>query len=190
MAICQCQLSPDDRFQKTTSGELTWHTSGLVHHAHRHEKGLASQRILACYESKVFWAEVLGSHNLESILQLDVLKPTIRPLAYVNNSFSLVTGLTAYAADSQVRTRSNNCAEGHPCPGICLLTGKDSFRCVCPFGYESFYNGYSCRGLPPFTYHPRSSQQQHPSTVSYVEILAPTSPFILYVKDASIFCVN
>ena len=69
----------------------------------------------------------------------------------VAGDFSQVTGLSIYDADSQVPRRTNStCAEGHPCAGICLLSGKDSYRCACPIGFESHgLNGSSCRGLLP-----------------------------------------
>ena len=68
-------------------------------------------------------------------------------IKYVDRDFTNITGLWMCDAHFKRAKRTKTCGNDSECAGLCLLSGRDSFRCVCPIGFENKgANGSSCRG--------------------------------------------
>lgn len=61
-------------------------------------------------------------------------------------NLSMPTSFTIYSSLSQPNYGVENACENHSCPGICLVSDYDSFRCACPIGTRSENNGSTCAG--------------------------------------------
>ena len=107
---------------------------------------------LAIQGERLYWAGIAGNGSSEAIFSTELgphgpLKELgLENVEHITENLSQVTGLAVYDATARAPTRNNTCA-GHPCAGICLLSGEDSFRCVCPVGLQGdTFNGTSCLG--------------------------------------------
>ena len=113
-------------------------------------KGVVLGSLLARYKDELCFVGAPKDATYESIFKINFRQPRKDYQVYVDRNFTRITGLSVYAADTQVRTRRNNCAHHNPCAGICLLSGTDSFRCLCPSEAELQPDGFSCQSkLPP-----------------------------------------
>ena len=104
----------------------------------------------------LYWAGIATNGSSEAILSIKLgINGPRKELgleniehSFVNGKPSGVTGLAVYDATAQVPKRNSTCAEGQNCSGICLLSGEDSLRCVCPIGHRrDASNKTSCLGL-------------------------------------------
>ena len=102
---------------------------------------LVPQRI-AIYKDELYWVGRAKDESYDTVLKRS--PPASVDDHILAGNLTRVTGLSICGYGSQVQSRKNDCAPGHPCAGICLLSNRDSFRCVCPIGFES--DGSSCRG--------------------------------------------
>ena len=64
----------------------------------------------------------------------------------LNFSTTTIRSFAVYNSLSQPNYNQESNCKNHPCPGICLLSGLESFRCACPTGQKSLNNGTTCEG--------------------------------------------
>ena len=100
---------------------------------------------LSASRGKLYCAGVDG--NLSAVFRANLLYHSgVEDYVRIANFTSHINGLCIFDTAQEVREgRANPCASGSSCPGICLLSGRSSFRCVCPVGLE--LNGSSCVGV-------------------------------------------
>ena len=119
------------------------------------------QRILI-YDMKLYWLGLERNGRSEAIFSMDFNPAQVKSslesrlvwkveLDGTNGNNSHVTGwsmMDPYAVRRD--SRLNHCGQGHPCAGICLLSNRNSFRCVCPVGFEvDGADGLYCGGEAP-----------------------------------------
>ena len=118
-------------------------------------KDFAPQRIFI-HEKMLYWLG-LASNDSEAIFSMN-----FRPERLAANlesrlvwrvtharTTSQITGLSVQHHPNEVKeyNRPDRCENGHPCAGICLLSGWESFHCVCPVGFQpDGPTGFSCKG--------------------------------------------
>ena len=132
------------RYQSIESVDLQNRARGRFYRFRPEGNLMVTERFLAHYKNELYWVGQPEHVRDESVLKIQVRQSPSDYKIHATSKFTRITGLTIYAADSQVQTRRNNC-EGQRCAGVCLLSGTDSFRCMCYHGSELDSDGFSCR---------------------------------------------
>ena len=135
--------------------------SGDGHQSFQSSKyaGFTPKRLVICSD-RLYWVGTAGNGSSEEIFSMDLGSDGPAKTFVLENvehivvgNLNHVTGL-AMQDESQLQIAKNPCGEGDQCAGVCLLSGNESFQCVCPLGLELDSSGGSfCQGWVFYVVH-------------------------------------